>query len=124
MLIQNIIEIFIGAVSGGVITSLLMLNLTRRGKRAEVKKQEIDVEKIQDDFHRERIKSAYQQLSEVQAILDKVREELRTTTARLAEAEMRNVALEAELKRARTMQCMRALDCVDRTIIEAKIHIT
>lgn len=111
---QNIIEVLIGLVSGGAITTLLMFQLNKRGKAAEIKKQEIDVEKIQDEFYRESIKSAYRQLTEVQTILDKVREELRTTTERLAAAELRNVELEAELKKAKSKCCDNSLDCINR----------
>lgn len=91
-----------------------MLRLNKRQKAIEVKKQEIDVEKIQDEYYRESIKSAYEQLADVQKILDKVREELRSTTQRLSIAEMRNVELELELKRTKLSYCHKFLDCIYR----------
>lgn len=113
-MLQTITQLLLGLLGGGTIASLLMLKLNRRSKLLELKKQEINVEKIQDDFYRESIKSAYAQLTEVQKILDQVRDELRITTERLAAAEMRNMELQIELNRAKTNYCQKALYCLDR----------
>lgn len=115
-MLETIVELLLGLISGGLITTLLMLKLNRRAKILDLKKQEINVEKIQDNFYRESIKSAYAQLTEVQKILDQVREELRITTERLANAEMMNMKLQIELNRAKTMGCQKALHCLDKLI--------
>jgi hypothetical protein len=100
---------------GGIAAIWFRSRSQKRRDTAEARRAEIDVDKIQDEFYRESIRSAYSQLSDVQKILDNVREELRNTTQRLAQVELENVKLKEQLKAG---YCMRYLQCLDMQHID------
>lgn len=113
MWLKELIPLAMSFIGGGALSTLLYVKLNKRQKTAEVIKAEIDVEKIQDEYQRESIKAAFQQLEDVQQKLNKTREELFETTQKLAETKLELVKMTERAIKAETDKC-EVIGCPNR----------
>lgn len=113
----EIINIIIGFIIGGGLSTIITIGLYRRIKKTEVEKLEIDVRKLQDSELRDRAVQLIQDLSEANETIKRISGELQAMIAKQADSDIRIAHLEAENKRLlderKNKFCSKYLFCLD-----------